>query len=227
MNIKGVTKRGENTYRFTISQGFDGRGKHIRKTKTYKVPEGTPPTKAEKLVIEAFATFRKQHKMSQELEEHMRFKELVEIYFRDFAPNQLKPVTRYNYEKNLNTHILPVFGNKKISSIKTAELTKFFTHLDLSSETTRKLKIVMSSVFNFGVQQGYIINNPCKGALYKKDKSQNKKIKYLDQEQSRKLMELTSEYSIFNTIRQERKSVWQCRIDGGPKGLFGGCYASL
>lgn len=202
MNIKGVTKRGENTYRFTISQGFDGRGKHIRKTKTYKVPEGTPPTKAEKLVIEAFATFRKQHKMSQELEEHMRFKELVEIYFRDFAPNQLKPVTRYNYEKNLNTHILPVFGNKKISSIKTAELTKFFTHLDLSSETTRKLKIVMSSVFNFGVQQGYIINNPCKGALYKKDKSQNKKIKYLDQEQSRKLMELTSEYSIFNTIIQ-------------------------
>ena len=202
MNIKGVTKRGENTYRFTISQGFDGRGKHIRKTKTYKVPEGTPPSKAEKLVIEAFATFRKQHKMSQELEEHMRFKELVEIYFRDFAPNQLKPVTRYNYEKNLNTHILPVFGNKKISSIKTAELTKFFTHLDLSSETTRKLKIVMSSVFNFGVQQGYIINNPCKGALYKKDKSQNKKIKYLDQEQSRKLMELTSEYSIFNTIIQ-------------------------
>ena len=66
MNIKGITKRGENTYRFTISQGFDGRGKHIRKTKTYKVPEGTPPTKAEKLVIEAFATFQKQHKISQE-----------------------------------------------------------------------------------------------------------------------------------------------------------------
>ena len=61
---------------------------------------------------------------------------------------------------------------------------------------------LMSSVFNFGAQQGYIINNPCKGALYKKDKSQNKKIKYLDQEQSRKLMELTSEYSIFNTIIQ-------------------------
>ena len=90
----------------------------------------------------------------------MRFIELVEIYFRDFAPNELKPVTRYNYEKNLNTHILPLFGNKKIMSIKTAELTTFFTHLDLASETTRKLKTVMSSVMNFGVRQGYITKNP-------------------------------------------------------------------
>ena len=202
MHIKGVTKRGERTYRFTVSLGSDGRGRNIRKTKTYKVPEGTPPTKEEKMVMAAYADFQKKHKHSQNLEEHMRFSELVEIYFRDFAPNELKPVTRYNYEKNLKTHILPVFGNKKIMSIKTSELTTFFTHLDLSSETTRKLKTVMSSVMNFGVRQGYITKNPCQGALYKKETSQNKKIKYLDQEQSRKLMELTSEYSIFNTIIQ-------------------------
>ena len=202
MHIKGVTKRGEYTYRFTLSLGFDGRGKNIRKTKTFKVPEGTSPTKAEKMVMEEYTKFRKEHQHSQNLEEHMRFKELVEIYFRDFAPNELKPVTRYNYEKNLNTHILPVFGNKKIMSIKTSELTKFFTHLDLASETTRKLKTVMSSVMNFGVEQGYITKNPCQGALCKKETSKAKKIKYLDQEQSRKLMELTSEYSIFNTIIQ-------------------------
>ena len=202
MHIKGVTKRGEYTYRFTLSLGFDGRGKNIRKTKTFKVPEGTSPTKAEKMVMEEYTKFRKEHQHSQNLEEHMRFKELVEIYFRDFAPNELKPVTRYNYEKDLAIHITPIFGNRKIMSIKTSELTTFFTHMDLSSETTRKLRTIMSSVMNFGVKQGYIPKNPCHGALYKKETATAKKIKYLDDKQSRKLMELTSEYSIFNTIIQ-------------------------
>ena len=105
MHIKGVTKRGERTYRFTVSLGSDGRGRSIRKTKTFKVPEGTSSTKEEKMVMAAYADFQRKHKHSQNLEEHMRFSELVEIYFRDFAPNELKPVTRYNYEKNLKTHI--------------------------------------------------------------------------------------------------------------------------
>ena len=202
MKIKGVTQRGENTYRFTISLGFDGNGKNIRKTKTFKVPENISNSKAEKMIRAAYTEFEREHKYSQDLEEHMRFNELVEIYFRDFAPNQLKPVSRYNYEKDLRIHILPTFGNRKVMSIKTAELTAFFTHLPLASETTRKLKTIMSSVMNFGVTQGYITRNPCQGALYKKDAAKKKKVKYLNQEQSRKLMELTSEYSIFNTIIQ-------------------------
>ena len=47
IKIKGVTKRGENTYRFTVSDGFDGYGKPIRHTMTFKIPDGTAPTKAE------------------------------------------------------------------------------------------------------------------------------------------------------------------------------------
>ena len=39
MKIKGVTKRGKNTYRFTLSLGFDGNGNNIRKTRTFKVPD--------------------------------------------------------------------------------------------------------------------------------------------------------------------------------------------
>ncbi len=200
MNIRGVTKRGENTYRFTLSLGFDGNGKNIRKTMTFKVPEGTAPTKAEKMVMEAYNDFQKKHKHTQDLEEHMRFKELVDIYFRDFAPNKLKPVTRYNYERDLKIHILPIYANRKVMSIKTSELTTFFTGLSLSSETTRKLKTIMSSVMTFGVKQGYISRNPCRDALYKEDASETKKIKYLNPDQCRKLMELTSEYSSFNTI---------------------------
>ena len=202
INIKGVTKRGENTYRFTASNGSDIAGKSIRHTMTFKIPAGTSPRKAEKMVMEAYTDFSRKCKSLPTIDENMRFSELVEKYMQLYAPNELKPVTMYNYEKNLLTHIIPVFGNRKISSITTAELTKFFTHLDLASETTRKLKTIVSSVMTFGVKQGYIEHNPCRDALYKKDPSKTKKLKYLDQEQSRKLMALTLEYSIFNTIIQ-------------------------
>ena len=114
MDIKGVVQRGPNTYRFTVSSGFDGNGKNVRHTMTFKVPEGTPPTKAEKLVRQAYTDFERKCKNSQDLKEHMRFKELVEIYLNQYAANELKPVTTYNYRRDLEVHMLPVFANKKI-----------------------------------------------------------------------------------------------------------------
>lgn len=202
MNIKGVIERSPNTYRFTVSNGFDGNGKNIRKTMTFKVPQGTSPTKAEKLVMEAYTEFRRKCKGSKDFDENMQFKELVEIYLEQYGVNELKPVTVCNYKRDLEMHILPVFANRKIRDISTKSLTAFFTTLDRSSETTRKLKNIMSSVFTYGVKQGYINNNPCIGALYKKDVVQQKKIKYLNKEQCQKLMMLTNEYSVVHSIIQ-------------------------
>lgn len=143
MDIKGVVQRGPNTYSFTISSGFDGNGKNVRHTMTFKVPEGTPPTKAEKLVMDAYSSFRNKCLHSQSLDEKMRFKELVEIFLNQYAANELKPVTTYNYRRNLEVYMLPVFANKKIKDITTPVLTNFFLGLDKAPETTRKLKTVM------------------------------------------------------------------------------------
>ena len=85
MKIKGVTKRGKNTYRFTLSLGFDGNGNNIRKTRTFKVPEGTSDTKAEKLVMAAYSDFQREYKYSQDLEEHMRFTSLWK-YTSEISP---------------------------------------------------------------------------------------------------------------------------------------------
>lgn len=138
MHIKGVVQRGVYTYRFTVSVGFDGNGKNIRKTMTYKVPEGTAPTKAEKMVMAAYTDFARKCKDSRELDENMRFKELVEIYLREYAANELKPVTRDNYKSDLEVHMLPVFGNKKISEITTQSLTRYFTGLNKASEAQNR-----------------------------------------------------------------------------------------
>ncbi len=202
VKIKGVTRRGPNTFRFTVSCGPDGNGKNVRRTMTFKVPKKMAATKAQKLIMEAYTDFYRKCRNSQDLDENMRFKELVEKYLNQYAANELKPVTTYNYRRDLELHILPVFANKKIKDITTQALTKFFLELDKAPETTRKLKTVMSSVFAYGVKQKCIEENPCVGALYKKDTAQKKKIKYLNKEQCQKLMKITSEYSTFNTIIQ-------------------------
>ena len=202
MDIKGIRKRSENTYQFTVSCGFDGNGKHIRNTMTYKVPAGTTPSKVEKVVSQAFLDFEAQCKGTPLYNPNMRFRELTEKFLNEYGTNKLKPVTRYNYERDLELHILPVFGNRKVGTITTAELTTFFTQLDKSSETARKLKTVMSSVFSYGKSQGYVSVNPCSGALYKTDAVPIKKVKYLNKEQCQALMAATSDYSIANTIIQ-------------------------
>lgn len=202
MNMKGISQRGDNTYRFTVSCGFDGRGNHIRKTMTYKVPDGTAPSKAEKMVFSAYQEFEAKCKGNQQYRANMRFKELVDIYLEQHGTYKLKPVTKYNYQRDLEIHILPVFGNKKANSITTADLTTFFTQLNKSSETARKFRTIMSSVFSLGKQQGYVAHNPCTGTLYKTNLASSKKVKFLDKEQCQTLMAATSEYSIVNTIIQ-------------------------
>lgn len=83
MDIKGVVKRGEYTYRFTVSCGFDGSGKHTRKTMTYKVPAGTAQGKAEKMVMQAYLDFEAKCKGTPRYSSNMRFKELATgILFR-------------------------------------------------------------------------------------------------------------------------------------------------
>ena len=46
--MPSVKKRGD-TFRIMVSLGYDMKGRQIRKTTTFKAPEGVTPGKAEKL----------------------------------------------------------------------------------------------------------------------------------------------------------------------------------
>ena len=203
-DMKGITKRG-NSYRFTVSLGFDGDGKQIRKYTTFTPPSGVTPAKADKLVKEAYREFSDKCKGIKNLKENMKFSELVDMYFKIYAPNKLKPISAYNYDIAVKTHILPEFGNRKIKDIDVSNVSEFLTTLDLQPSSCRKIKIILSSIFNFGVTQKYFKENPCKGALYKNEKEQPKKHsvkkeKFYTTEQAKQLLGLLGEYSVFNTI---------------------------
>ena len=197
----GIRKRGE-TYEFTVSAGFDGSGKHIRNYTTFIAPEGVSETKADKLAIEAYMDFAKKAKGNKAFGENMKFNHLCDIYFTEYAPNKLKPVTAEHYKSNVKNHIAPLFGNKKLKDITTSDVSAFLTSLTCKPLTAKKIKIVFHSIMKYAVSQKYIASNPCGGAIWKEVTEQEfgEIENVLTLQQAQKLLKMLEEYSPFNTI---------------------------
>ncbi len=73
--------------------------------------------------------------------------------------------TSYERIKGIvDNHLLPVFGKKKINSIRNRDITKFHdTLIGQNSIATNKLiHAVLSAVFNFAIKNEYATNNPAR-----------------------------------------------------------------
>lgn len=205
----GIIQRGK-TYRFTVYMGYDVNGKQIRKTTTFTPPAGLTERKADKLAKEEYVHFSNRCKGLYNLKENMRFSELVEEYFRLYAPNNLKPITAYNYQKHIDYHFMEYFGNKKLKDITTAVISHFFsTHKTeikgelktLSPANAKRIYCILQSLFKFAVMQGCIKETPCKNVILpKKNPLEEQKQMYLSAEELPKFLELFKDYSAFNTI---------------------------
>ncbi len=201
----GIRQRGD-SYTFTISLGFDGNGKHIRKYHTFRPPEGLTEKQTKKVVEAAYDDFCSRVGNNMDLKENMYFSDLGDLYFSQYAPNRLKEITAYTYEGSYRKNIKPVFGKTRLKDITTARITEFLLELGKTkaAQTVRKNKIILHSILNFAVSQGFINDNPCIGAIWKRDlDSENGEVtNYLTQEQAKHLIQLTDSYSTFNTIIQ-------------------------
>ena len=150
-----ITKRGD-AFRIKVSLGYDENKKQIVKSTTFVPPKGTTPKKAQKLAEEYAFEFERHCKGYTQLNENMRFSELADWYFENYAPVELKEGTVYNYKSAYNNHIKPVLGNVRIKDINTPRLTQFVQSLKLQPETVRKIYVVVQSIFHRGVEQGFI-----------------------------------------------------------------------
>lgn len=205
----GIIQRGK-TYRFTVYMGYDVSGKQIRKTTTFTPPTGMTQKKADKLAKEEYINFSNHCKGLYNLKDNMRFSELVEEYFRLYAPNSLKPITVYNYQKHIDYHFMNYFGNKKLKDITTAAISHFFsTHKTkikgemktLSPSNAKRIYCILQSLFKFAVMQEFIKETPCKNVILpKKSPLEKQKQMYMTEEELPSFLKLFKEYSSFNTI---------------------------
>lgn len=205
----GIIQRGK-SYTFTVAMGMDVNGKQIRKTTTWTPPEGLTEKKADKLAKEEYLNFKNRCKGLSAFNENMRFKDLVEEYFAVYAPNKLKPITAYNYEKMIDFHFIGYFGNKKLKDITPGVLTDFFCKLTttkgeevvpMAPATVKRIYNIMQSLFHFAVSQNYLKETPCRGVILPtKDSTKDEKRKSLTEEELPKFLKLFEDYSVLNTI---------------------------
>ena len=186
-----ITKRGD-AFRIKVSLGYDENKKQIVKSTTFAPPKGTTPKKAQKLAEEYAFELERHCKGYTQLNENMRFSELADWYFENYAPVELKEGTVYNYKSAYNNHIKPVLGNVRVKDINTPRLTQFVQSLKLQPETVRKIYVVVQSIFHRGVEQGFIRDTPCRNVILPKNRSKKKK-PVLDEEQTRRFMKLIEE----------------------------------
>lgn len=186
--MASITKRGNN-FRIKVSLGYDSNYKQIVKSTTYVPPEGTPPKKAEKLAVAYAVEFENHCKGYSQLNENMKFSELAEWYFKNYAPIELKESTVYTYKGQYRNHIEPVLGNLKVKEITTPKLTQIMQSYKLNPETVRKVYVIVQSIFRRGIEQGFIRENPCHNVILPKDRNKKKKTS-LDEDEINRFMEL-------------------------------------
>ena len=198
-----ISKR-KGAYQIIVSLGYDEAGKQIRKTTTYRIPEGTTPKKAEKLVKEYAMEFEKKCKGMIDLDENMKYSELSELYFKNYAPNKLKEVTAYNYKKQSELHILPYLGSMKLKAITPTTITNMFAKMEVQPSTCKKIYTILQSVFSYALESRLIKESPCcAGVILPKQKYNAEQRKpFLSDSQAKELLNMLDEagYSEFAVI---------------------------
>ena len=184
--MANITKRG-NTFRIRVFFGTDTNGKKLMKSTTFTPPDGVTPKKAEKLAQEYAFEFEKHCKGYSQLNENMRFSQLADWYFTNYAPHELKESTVYTYKGQYKNHIEPVLGNMKVKDITTPKLTQIMQSYDLNPATVRKLYVIVQSIFHRGAEQGFIRESPCHNVILPKRKKSTKN-KALDEDKLKRFI---------------------------------------
>lgn len=187
-----IEKRGKDSYRLTVSMGFDQNGKRIKKYKTVKVKNKTEANK----LLAAFIT---EIEAGEYIDpSKMNFKDLVEEWREKYAKEHLAATTLDTYNGHIRTRILPSFGHMRVDDIKTLHIIEFMESLKkanlkgsgkeglLSSATIHYIQRVLNNIFSRALEWEVIKTNPV--AKVKKPKVTQKEADVYDEDEVFKLL---------------------------------------
>lgn len=126
-----VEKRGKNSYRLIVSEGYDLHGKPLIHRKTVHGTKKEAEVELAKFVTEVQSGLVIDGKA-------LRFSEFVEIWKRDYGSKELAPSTYKRYCRMLETRLLPYFGRFYINKIRPTDIMKFYDLLEKDTQLIRK-----------------------------------------------------------------------------------------
>ena len=126
-----IEKRGKNSYRLTVSEGFDLNGKPMLHRKTVHGTKKDAEVELAKFVTEVQNGLVIDGKS-------LKFSEFTKIWKRDYGSKELAPSTYKRYCRMLETRLLPYFGHFYINKIKPTDIMKFYDLLEKDTQLVRK-----------------------------------------------------------------------------------------
>lgn len=113
---------------------------------------------------QAVEAYQREHLPTPRSGDSMTFSALCESYMKNAFP-QMKESTRTNAECRIRIHLLPAFGDKKIQDITPLDVLEWQTdELECSGYyTVRNARVVLGTIFSYGMTYLGITKNPTKG----------------------------------------------------------------
>lgn len=147
--MASIRKRGE-TYTITAYLGYDETGKQIKKTTTFKPPSDVTNGKGEKLAREYAVIWERKIRGYVTLDENRTFSDLVEWYFQNIAPNNLKENIMIDNRNIINTYVMPTLARKKLKEITPVMLDTLFHALRTGGRVKDVYKLKDTSAIKRG-----------------------------------------------------------------------------
>lgn len=128
--MASIEKRSENSYRITVSAGYNSDGKQIKKQKTIKLDSKLTEKQKEKELERQAILFQEEVERGTYLDaDKLTFGQFTEKWLKDYAEPNLAPKTLYRYKELLDTRIIPALGHIKLSKLQPPHLTSFYNNL--------------------------------------------------------------------------------------------------
>lgn len=141
-----------------------------------------------------------------------KFKTIANLYL-DRIEISKSSSTHYGYQKKIEKHILPFFGNEDIRDIDLASIEQFqkklvnkkFRGKHYSNKTLLIIQTLLSQIFEYAIVHDYIDSNPYKKAIpaQRNDYQEEKSITILTKEEYESFMSVVTDeiaYSLYTTL---------------------------
>lgn len=204
-----IEKRGKNSWRITISCGYDEQGNKRRITKTYKFSDDMTETQQRKECGKIAAMLHTDAtRGSVVVARQYTLKEFAEMWLEEYPTTAgLSPVTVEGYKGLLEGRIYASLGHIKLDQLSPLQITRFYnkmltekcrnngrTEKPLTASTVLHYHRVLRVMLNTAVKWGFIASNPVMKASVPKNDA--KRMKVYDPAQSNELLAKLEEVPI-------------------------------
>lgn len=168
--MASIVQKPNGTYLIRIFCGTDENGKVISRARQFTPSRPDLPYPKLNREIEEFTK-----QFEKEAKEKLIERHIDRTTFRDFIPEYLNvkrpalsPSTIAFYEKVINGHLLPMFGNLKMSEIRTHHIQQYITYLasemprgdgeegHIAASTVKRYTTVLRSILTLAYKLEYI-----------------------------------------------------------------------